>query len=164
MNFKKLLAASSLAGMTLLAAAGPAQAAQLSGSGLHWFQGQTPTVTNNGSSVEASGQVAGAGTSIVANLDVHYTFPVTCFNPGKDIGPVPGQSGSGTASGSQTVQALHGNASFDITVPVPTNNTPPPHACPNSKWTAVVGPPTVSSATVNVTSSNGGSLSYTQNF
>ena len=159
MGFKKLLATSSLAGVILLAAAAPAQA-----SGLHWFQGQTPTVTNNGSSVEASGQVAGAGTSIVATLTVHYTFPTLCFNPGSDAGPVPGQSGSGTASGSQTVQAFHGNAAFDITVPVPANNTPPPHACPNSKWTAVVGPPTASSATVNVTSSNGGSLSYTQNF
>src|SRR5205814_5308378 len=104
MSFKKLLAASSLAGMTLLAAAAPAQA-----SGLHWFQGQTPTVTNNGSSVEASGQVAGAGTYIVATLTVHYTFPTLCFNPGSDTGPVPGHSGSGTASGSQTVQTFHGN-------------------------------------------------------
>jgi hypothetical protein len=160
MGFKKLLAASSLVGMTMLAAAAvPAQA-----SGLHWFQGNTPTVTNNGSSVEASGQVAGAGTYIVATLTVHYTFPTLCFNPGSDTGPVPGQSGSGTASGSQTVQAIHGNASFDITVPVPTNNTPPPHACPSSKWTAIVGPPTVSSATVTVDSSNGGSLSYTKTF
>jgi hypothetical protein len=160
MGFKKLLATSSLAGMTLLAAAAvPAQA-----SGLHWFQGNTPTVTNNGSSVEASGQVAGAGTFIVANLSVNYTFPVTCFNPGKDTGPVPGHSGSGTASGSQTVQAVHGNASFDIVVPVPTNNTPPPNACPNGKWTAVVGTPTVTSATVTINSSNGGSLSYTRTF
>ena len=63
----------------------PAQA-----SGLHWFQGQTPTVTNNGTSIEASGQVAGAGTFIVATLTVHYTFPVLCFNPGSDAGPVPG--------------------------------------------------------------------------
>jgi hypothetical protein len=160
MGFKKLLAASSLVGMTMLAAAAvPAQA-----SGLHWFQGNTPTVTNNGTAVEASGQVAGAGTYIVATLTVNYTFPTLCFNPGSDTGPVPGQSGSGTASGSQTVQAIHGNASFDITVPVPTNNTPPPHACPSSKWTAIVGLPTVSSATVTVDSSNGGSLSYTKTF
>ena len=58
----------------LAAAAAPAQA-----SGLHWFQGQTPTITNNGSVVEATGQVAGAGTSIVATLTVHYTFPTLCF-------------------------------------------------------------------------------------
>ena len=160
MGFKKLLGTASIVAVAMLAAAAvPAQA-----SGLHWFQGQTPTVTNNGSSIEATGRVAGAGTFIVATLTVHYTFPTLCFNPGSDAGPVPGQSGSGTASGSQTVQAVHGNAAFDIIVPVPTNNTPPPHACPNSKWTAVVGPPTVSSATVTVYSSNGGSLSYTQNF
>jgi hypothetical protein len=161
MNVKRLLAMSSLAGMMILAAtAMPVQA----GQGLHWFQGQTPTVTNNGTSVEASGQVAGAGTFITAVLTVHYTFPVSCFNPGSDTGPVPGHSGTGTTAGSQTVQAIHGNASFDITVPVPTNNTPPPHACPSSKWVAVVGTPTVSSATVTVNSSNGGFLSYTQTF
>lgn len=161
MNFKRLAASSSLAAMILLAgAAMPAKA----GQGLHWFQGQTPTVTNNGTAVEASGQVAGAGTFIVATLTVHYTFPVSCFNPGNDTGPVPGQSGAGTTSGSQTVQAIHGNASFDITVPVPADNTPPPHACPNSQWVAVVGTPTVSSATVNVTSNNGGSLTYTETF
>src|SRR5437899_4639094 len=90
MGFKKLLGIASLAGITMLAAAAvPAQA-----SGLHWFQGNTPTVTNNGSSVEASGQVAGAGTSIVATLTVNYTFPVLCFNPGNDAGPVPGHSGT----------------------------------------------------------------------
>ena len=160
MRFKRLLGTASLAGAIMLAAAAaPAQA-----SGLHWFQGQTPTITNNGSVVEATGQVAGAGTSIVATLTVHYTFPTLCFNPGSDTGPVPGQSGSGTASGSQTVQAIHGNAAFDVSVPVPTNNTPPPHACPNPKWTAIVGPPTVSSATVTVNSSNGGTLSYTRTF
>ena len=160
MGFKKLLGTASIVAVTMLAAAAvPAQA-----SGLHWFQGQTPTVTNNGTSIEASGQVAGAGTFIIATLTVHYTFSVLCFNPGSDAGPVPGQSGTGTTSGSQTVQAIHGNASFDITVPVPGNNTPPPHACPNGKWRAVVGTPTVGSATVTINSSNGGSLSYTQNF
>ena len=160
MGFKKLLGMASLAGITMLAAAAvPAQA-----SGLHWFQGQTPTITNNGSAVEASGQVAGAGTFIVATLTVNFTFPVVCFNPGSDTGPVPGKSGTGTTSGSLTVQAVHGNASFDLTLPVPSNNTPPPHACPNNKWTAVVGTPTVTSATVTVNSSNGGSLSYTQAF
>jgi len=160
MGFKKLLGTASLAGTIMLAAA----AAPALASGLHWFQGQTPTVTTNGDEVHATGQVAGAGTSIVATLTVHYTFPTVCFNPGSDTGPVPGKSGTGTASGSQTVQAIHGNAAFDILVPVPANNTPPPHACPNNKWTAIVGPPTVSSATVTVNSSNGGSLSYTKNF
>jgi len=160
MRIKRLLGSASLAGITMLAAA----AAPALASGLHGFQSQTPTITNNGSVVEATGQVAGAWTSIVATLTVHYTFPTLCFNPGSDSGPVPGQSGSGTASGSQTVQAVHGNASFDITVPVPTSNTPPPHACPNAKWRAEVGPPTVSSATVTVNSSNGGSLSYTKTF
>ncbi len=160
MGIKKLLGSASLAGAAILTvAAVPAQA-----SGLHWYQSHTPTVVNTGSAVEASGQVAGAGTYIVATLSVKYSFPVLCYNPGSDAGPVPGQSGTGSVSGSQTVQAIHGNASFDITVPVPANNTPPPHACPNSSWTAVVGTPSVTSATVTVNSSNGGTLTYTRSF
>ena len=160
MGFKKLLGTASLAGITMLAAAAvPAQA-----SGLHWFQGQTPTVTLNGNTVNASGQVAGAGTFIVATLTVNFSYPVTCFNPGADTGPVPGQSQSGSASTlPQTIQAVHGNASFNLTETVPTP-TPPANACPNHKWTAFAGPLTISSATVSISSSNGGSLSYTQTF
>jgi len=160
MRIKKLLGTASLAGITMLAAAAvPAQA-----SGLHWFQNQTPTVTLNGSTVTATGQVAGAGTFIVATLTVNFTFPVNCFNPGKDGGPVPGQSQSGSASSiPQTIQANHGNASFNLTETVPTP-TAPAHACPNSSWTAVAGPLTISSATVSIASSNGGSLSYTKTF
>jgi hypothetical protein len=159
MSFKKLLATSSLAGMTLLAAAAPAQA-----SGLHWFQGQTPAVTLSGNTVTATGQVAGAGTSIVATLTVNFSYPVSCFNPGKDKGPVPGQSQSGLASTlPQTIQADHGNASFNLSETVPTP-TAPASACPNSSWTAVAGPLTITGATVSITSSNGGSLSYTKTF
>jgi hypothetical protein len=159
MSFKKLLATSSLAGMTLLAAAAPAQA-----SGLHWFQGNTPTVTLSGNTVTATGQVAGAGTYIVATLTVNFSYPVSCFNPGKDKGPVPGQSQSGSASTlPQTIQAVHGNASFNLSETVPTP-TAPAGACPNSSWTAVAGPLTITSASVSITSSNGGSLGYTKTF
>ena len=160
MGLKKLLATSSLAGITLLAAAAvPAQA-----SGLHWFQNKTPTVTLNGNTVTATGEVAGAGTYIVATLTVNFTYPVSCFNPGSDSGPVPGQSQSGSASTPpQTIQAVHGNASFSLTDTVPTP-TAPASACPSAKWTAVAGPLTITGATVSITSSNGGSLSYTKNF
>lgn len=157
MRFKRLLGTSSIAGMALLAAAAvPAQA-----SGLHWFQNQAPNVTLNGSTVTATGQVAGAGTYIVATLTVDFSYPVSCFNPGSDSGPVPGQSQSGSASTPpQTIQAVHGNASFNLTETVPTP-TAPASACPNSKWTAVAGPLTITGATVSITSSNGGSLSFT---
>ena len=160
MGIKKLVGTASLAGITMLAAAAaPAQA-----SGLHWFQGQTPTVTLNGSTVNATGEVAGAGTSIVVTLIVNFTYPVSCFNPGKDKGPVPGQSQSGS-SFTQTppIPAVHGNASFNLSEPVLTP-TAPASACPNGGWTATAGPLTITSATVSITSSNGGSLSYTQNF
>src|SRR2546422_656818 len=109
----------------VLSAASPVLA-----SGLHFFQGKTPTVTQSGNTVTATGEVAGAGTFIVADLTVHYTFPVSCFNPGNDPGPVPGQSQSGSATSAPvTINAVHGNASFDLSVTV--SPTAPSSACPN---------------------------------
>ncbi|MDI2132937.1 hypothetical protein [Yinghuangia seranimata] len=132
-------------------------------SGLHFFHNQNPVITVNGNTVEATGQVAGAGTFIVADLTVNFTFPVSCFNPGNDTGPVPGQSGSGSlTTPPQTIQAVHGNASFDLTATV--NPTASSNACPNKSWTAVAGPATITSATVNINSSNGGALTYTKTF
>ena len=160
MRFKRLLGKASVAALALLAAAAvPAQAL-----GLHWFQGQTPTVTLTGNTVEATGQVAGAGTYIVVTLTVNFTYPVTCFNPGSDSGPVPGQSQSGSSSvQSPQIPAVHGNASFDVSKTVPPQ-TPPANACPNHKWTGVAGPLTITGATVSISSSNGGSLSYSTTF
>ncbi|WP_431682177.1 hypothetical protein [Kitasatospora sp. KL5] len=152
-----ILLAAGLLGL-MLSVATPALA-----SGLHFFQNKTPTITVNGNTVRATGQVAGAGTFIVAGLTVNFTFPVSCFNPGNDAGPVPGHSGSGSlTTPPQTIQAVHGNASFDLTATV--NPTAPSNSCPNSKWTAVAGPATITSATVNISSSNGGTLVFTKNF
>jgi len=160
MGIKKLLGTASLAGITMLAAA----AAPALASGLHWFQGQTPSVTLTGNTVNANGQVAGAGTSIVVTLTVNFSYPVSCFNPGKDKGPVPGQSQSGSSSvQSPQIPAVHGNATFDLSETVPTQ-TPPATACPNGGWHAEAGPLTITSATVSISSSNGGTLTYTQNF
>lgn len=133
-------------------------------SGLHWFQGQTPyfTESSTGSSatVTAAGEVAGAGTFIVVTLTVNYSFPVSCFNPGNDAGPVPGQTQSGSSSTtSPEIPAVHGNASFDVSETV--TATASSSACPNSSWTAVAGPLTVTSATVMVNSSNSGTLTST---
>jgi hypothetical protein len=133
------------------------------GSGLHFFQNQDPVITVQGDTVNATGQVAGAGTSIVADLTVNYTFSVSCFNPGKSAGPVPGQSGSGSVTTApQFIEAVHGNASFDLSASI--TPTVPKKACPNKSWTAVVGPVTVTSATVEINSSNGGFLTYTKTF
>lgn len=148
---------------TLFAVASPGLA-----SGLHWYHSQTPNVTvtytsATSATVEATGQVAGAGTFINAHLTIDYTFPVSCFNPGNDTGPVPGQSQSNTfVSPQQTIQAIHGNASFDLG-PYTISTSAPSSACPGSSWTAVAGPLTITNVTVFVSSSNGGSLTYADN-
>ena len=108
--------------------------------------------------VQATGEVAGAGTYITTWLTVSYTYPVNCFNPGEDTGPVPGESQTKTfTSPQQQIEALHGNASFDLG-PYTISTVTPTNACPNSSWTAVAGPLSITNVTVYVDSSNGGSL------
>ncbi len=125
-----------------------------SASGLHYKIAPTFTV-NADNTVTATGEVAGAGTSINASLTASYTFTVTCNNPGNDAGPVPGKTGSGSTSGSElNIPSDHGNAFFDVT-------TAP--ACKKG-WTANPGPITFVSATLTITSSNGGTLTTTYPF
>jgi len=129
-----------------------------SASGLHYKSGPVFTV-NNDNTVTATGEVAGAGTSISSTLTASYTFTVTCNNPGNDTGPVPGKGGSGTTSGAQNnVPAIHGNATFDVTTAAATENT---SGLCHSNWTANPGPITFTSATLTITSSNGGTLTTT---
>jgi hypothetical protein len=140
-------------------------ATAFAGVGLHWYPGTAPTITKDAANtVTATGQVAGAGKYITAVLRVYYSYPVSCFNPGSDSGPVPGQSQTGSATTPPTtVQANHGNASFSLGENAP-SPTAPARACPNSGWHATAGPITITSANVSVTSDNGGSLSYTTTF
>jgi hypothetical protein len=130
-------------------------------SGLHYKIAPTFTV-NNDNTVTATGEVAGAGTSINASLTASYTFTVTCNNPGSDAGPVPGKTGSGSTSGAElNVPADHGNAFFDVTTAPATENT---SGLCKKGWTANPGPITFQSATLTITSSNGGTLTTTYPF
>jgi hypothetical protein len=132
--------------------------AYASGSGLHYKIAPTFTV-NADNTVTVTGEVAGAGTSINASLTASYSFSVTCSNPGSDTGPVPGKTGKGTTSGSLLNQATdHGNATFNVTTAVATENTA--GLCKKG-WTANPGPITFVSATLTITSSNGGKLTTT---
>lgn len=166
----KFMAAASVVAASIVAGAAVANA----GVGLHWYQGNTPSysLTYNGdgsASVSASGQVAGAGTYITAVLTVNYSVPTTCWNGGADSGPVPGKTVSGSVTSDPvTTQANHGNATFNVG-PVtvsPPSSVDPATVCKNhgNGWTATVGPLTVTSATVSVTSNNGGSITDTHKF
>ena len=132
-----------------------------SASGLHYKIAPTFTV-NADNTVTATGEVAGAGTSISASLTASYTFTVTCNNPGNDAGPVPGKTGSGSTSGSElNIPSDHGNAFFDVTTAPATENT---SGLCKKGWTANPGPITFVSATLTITSSNGGTLTTTYPF
>ena len=132
-----------------------------SASGLHYKIAPTFTVNNN-NTVSASGEVAGAGTSINASLTASYTFTVTCNNPGNDAGPVPGKTGSGSTSGGEVnIPTDHGNAFFNVTTG-PAN--PDTSGLCKKGWTANPGPITFQSATLTITSSNGGTLTTTYPF
>jgi hypothetical protein len=117
---------------------------------------------NANNTVTATGEVAGAGATIDASLTATYSFTVTCNNPGADTGPVPGKTGSGSTGGSQlNIPTSHGNAFFNVTTSPATENT---SGLCKSGWTANAGPITFLSATLTITSSNGGTLVTTYPF
>jgi hypothetical protein len=96
----------------------------------------TPTCTDEGTTVECSGKVAGlGGTTFTITVSAQGTASVTCTNPAGNV--APGQSFSTATTGSSGPFPTPRNGSARFTV---TSNTPtaPAGSCPNPKWTATV--------------------------
>ena len=98
----------------------------------HFVNG--PTFTDNGSTYQVCGKIAGLGNNQMAVITLTGTRTVTtqCTNKGGNI--APGQTKtenyqiSGTFSSDQ-----NGQITFCLTSPAPT-----PGACPNGNWTGTV--------------------------
>jgi hypothetical protein len=119
-----------VAALSLLTAFGGAAFAQ-SGH----FVG-TPTCTDEGTTAECSGKVAGlGGTTFTILVSAPGTASVTCTNPAGNV--APGQSFTTTATGQSGPfpTPRNGQASFTVTSNTP---TAPPGSCPNPMWTATV--------------------------
>src|SRR5215218_3896314 len=96
----------------------------------------TPTCTDEGTTVECTGKVAGlGGTTFEILVSAPGTATVECTNPAGNV--APGQTFDTTASGSSGPLATPRNGQFRFTVESVTP-TAPPGSCPNPMWTAEV--------------------------
>jgi len=90
-----------------------------------------PTYTTTDTSVEATGSIAGIGNQdLTVTLTATGTATTTATNPGGKV--VPGQSGTVSATGTQSITDVqNGQTTFDVTA----TYTPTGKQAPNSKWT-----------------------------
>jgi hypothetical protein len=96
----------------------------------------TPTCTDEGTTAECTGKVAGlGGTTFEITVEAPGTASVECTNPAGNV--APGQSFDTTAAGSSGPQPTPRNGSFRFDVDTVTPSAPP-GSCPNPKWTATV--------------------------
>lgn len=107
-----------------------------------------PVITVDGTTVNASGSVAGLGnTDIDVTLEATGTAAIECTNPGGNV--APGQNTEIDVSGTQTdIETKNGRAFFNVTTGEP---EAPTGVCPNPKWTADIVSVDFTSATLIVT-------------
>jgi hypothetical protein len=108
----------------------------------------TPTCTDEGTTVECSGKVAGlGGTTFTIQVSAPGTASVECTNPGGNV--APGQSFSTTVSGTSGPFATPRNGQARFTVE---SNTPsaPAGSCPNPMWTPSVVDVQFTTATITL--------------
>jgi hypothetical protein len=96
----------------------------------------TPVCTDEGTTVECRGKVAGlGGTTFELQVSAPGTASVECTNPGGNV--APGQSFTTTATGTSGPLATPRNGQFRFTLESVTP-TAPPGSCPNAMWSAEV--------------------------
>jgi hypothetical protein len=109
----------------------------------------TPTCTDQGTTVECTGKVAGlGGTTFEITVEAEGTASVTCTNPAGNV--APGQSFTTTLAGTSGPLATPRNGQFRFNVESDTP-TAPPGSCPNPKWTATVTDVEFGDATITLT-------------
>jgi len=108
----------------------------------------TPTCTDQGTTVQCTGKVAGlGGTTFTINVSAPGTASVECTNPAGNV--APGQSFTTTVAGSSgpVPTPRNGQYRFDVSTTTP---TAPAGSCPNSMWTATVTDVTFTTATITL--------------
>ena len=96
----------------------------------------TPTCTDEGTTLQCAGKVAGlGGTTFTILVSAPATATVECTNPAGNV--APGQTFDTTATGQSGPFATprNGQARFTVETITP---TAPAGSCPNPKWTAEV--------------------------
>jgi hypothetical protein len=108
----------------------------------------TPTCTDEGTTVECSGKVAGlGGTTFTIRVSAPGTASVECTNPGGNV--APGQSFTTTVSGTSGpfLTPRNGQARFTVESDAP---SAPAGSCPNDMWTGTVVDVQFTTATITL--------------
>ena len=95
----------------------------------------TPTCTDQGTTVECTGKVAGlGGTTFEITVDATGIASVECTNPGGNV--APGQDTEVNTSGTTGEQSTPRNGQFRFTgSTLDPEPLPPTPTCPNDSWT-----------------------------
>jgi hypothetical protein len=109
-----------------------------------------PVCTDEGTTVECSGKVAGlGGTTFEITVEAAGIASVECTNPGENV--APGQDTAVTVAGTTGPQPTPRNGSVRFTIetddPEP---LPPTPTCPNNQWTADIVDVTFTTATLTL--------------
>ena len=114
----------------------------------------TPSFTDNGLTLTASGELAGLGNGdVLVTVTATANPQATCTNPGGQS-KVPGQNPAPVdVTGSVAIPASeikNGNTPFSVTTLAPASPIPGAPDCPNSSWSETITDMAFTSATITV--------------
>jgi hypothetical protein len=114
----------------------------------------SPSFTDNGLTLTASGALAGLGTGdVLVNLAATANPTAVCTNPSGQHQPPGQQPAPVSVTGSQAIpasQVKNGNVTFTVTTNPPATPVAGAPGCPSSNWTESIVDMSFTSATITV--------------